>query len=197
MTKQKCSRCKRMLELGFFYIDKKTREHESECAQCKKVFNTNDYYLGSICKRGHDWSNTKESLRSKSHGHCVICIREQGRRKRRICVASSMVREARARAKEKGWEFNLSKDLMYELNDQQQGKCVYTGVELDWDRQTSKVNEKNQLRVSLDRIDSSKGYTRENVQLVTTIANISKNVQTHEEFITFCKIVAEKFKDTD
>jgi hypothetical protein len=30
-------------------------------------------YLGSLCKRKHNWNNTGKSLRYKSNGGCVEC----------------------------------------------------------------------------------------------------------------------------
>ncbi len=32
-------------------------------------------YIGVLCKRGHDWGNTGGSLRLKSDGHCVFCVK--------------------------------------------------------------------------------------------------------------------------
>lgn len=40
---------------------------------------------------------------------------------------------------------------------------------------------------SLDRIDSSKGYTPENIQVISRIANIMKNNATEQELISFAK----------
>lgn len=42
---------------------------------------------------------------------------------------------------------------------------------------------------SLDRIDSSKGYTEDNVQWVTIQANLSKHTMTMEELKLFCRKV--------
>lgn len=42
---------------------------------------------------------------------------------------------------------------------------------------------------SLDRIDSSKGYTKDNVQWVTYQANVSKHIMTMPELYNFCKKV--------
>lgn len=50
--------------------------------------------------------------------------------------------------------------------------------------------------LSIDRINSSKGYTKDNVQLVTMAANQMKNDLTLDELIVMCsniiKTVGEK-----
>ena len=40
---------------------------------------------------------------------------------------------------------------------------------------------------SLDRIDSTKGYTKDNIQVISRIANIMKNNATEQELISFAK----------
>jgi hypothetical protein len=46
-------------------------------------------------------------------------------------------------------------------------------------------------RPSLDRIDSSKDYTIDNVQLVSARVNVAKNNQHSIEFIEMCRMVVE------
>lgn len=40
---------------------------------------------------------------------------------------------------------------------------------------------------SLDRIDSAKGYTKDNIQVISRIANIMKNNATEQELVSFAK----------
>ena len=50
--------------------------------------------------------------------------------------------------------------------------------------------------LSIDRIDSAKGYTRDNVQLVTMVANQMKNDLAIDELVDICerviKVAGEK-----
>lgn len=53
---------------------------------------------------------------------------------------------------------------------------------------------KNYAEVSIDRIDSSFGYLKENIQLVDKRVNMMKQSYSQEEFILVCKAVADKVK---
>ena len=50
---------------------------------------------------------------------------------------------------------------------------------------------------SLDRIDSTKGYTIDNVQWVHKYINLMKHQLTQQQFIDFCKKVVEHTNDSD
>lgn len=43
-------------------------------------FDENRFYLGRLCKRGHDWNGTGRSLRRKNHRACILCFQEQNRK---------------------------------------------------------------------------------------------------------------------
>lgn len=60
--------------------------------------------------------------------------------------------------------------------------CHYTGQEL-----TLEINNFN--TVSLDRIDSNKGYVLDNVVFCLTRINVMKSNMTKEEFISLCGMV--------
>ena len=39
------------------------------------VMNHEKHYLGELCSRGHDYCNTGSTVRAKSHGNCMICMK--------------------------------------------------------------------------------------------------------------------------
>jgi len=41
-----------------------------------EAFDTNKYYLGTLCKREHDYNNTGKSLRYKKGRNCYCCLQE-------------------------------------------------------------------------------------------------------------------------
>lgn len=72
-----------------------------------------------------------------------------------------------------------------EILEKQDNKCVYTGKDFVWEYS-------NNYKPSIDRIDSTKGYTKDNIQLVCVIANQAKSDLTHTEFLDMVKIIYDK-----
>jgi hypothetical protein len=89
-----------------------------------------------------------------------------------------------SRAKKKRIVWNLSLEFLMQLWENQEGICVYSGVPLSYE-------DNHPHTVSLDRIDSSKGYTEDNVQFVCTIVNYVKQRFDEGAFFDFCKSVTQ------
>lgn len=78
-------------------------------------------------------------------------------------------------AKTRNIPFNVSYQYLKNLFSLQQGKCVYTNIELTF----YKGNKGN---ASLDRIDSNIGYVIDNVQWLDKRVNIAKNNLSEKDF---------------
>ena len=86
------------------------------------------------------------------------------------------------RAKNKNLEFNL------ELSDIIIPKvCPYL--------ETPFIYGDYHQSMSIDRIDSSKGYIKGNIEVISTLANRMKNVASKEQLLIFAKNIMEKFND--
>lgn len=75
-----------------------------------------------------------------------------------------------------------------DLEDQwmiQEGLCAYTGIELTFSTSEAKGT------ASVDRIDSSIGYTRDNIQFIHKRINRMKNDLGEEELLSFCRLITE------
>ena len=90
---------------------------------------------------------------------------------------SKMLQRAKGRAKLKDLEFDLTvKDIIIPKH------CPILGIELVCKSGTS-GGQKNSP--ALDRKDSKRGYTKDNVQVISHLANMMKSHATREELITF------------
>jgi hypothetical protein len=103
-----------------------------------------------------------------------------------ISRLKSLCTKAKSRTK----EFNITDQDLFDLWEKQNGQCVYTKLPL-----LATANQFN--TVSLDRIDSSKGYVVGNIQLVCAAINKMKQEYTEEVFILFCQLVTQNSKLTE
>lgn len=74
---------------------------------------------------------------------------------------------------------------LWEMWHRQDGKCAVTGIPLSIENGTTR--HKNPWKVSIDRIDSDKGYNKDNVRLVTHWYNNAKNTWDDETCLTALK----------
>jgi hypothetical protein len=100
-------------------------------------------------------------------------IQEKGRQYYRRNIENRLLNAARQRSKKYGYDFDIEiKDIVVPTH------CPLLGIELyvAEGRKAAKDNS-----ASLDRIDSTKGYTKDNVWVISHRANTIKSNATLEE----------------
>jgi hypothetical protein len=93
-----------------------------------------------------------------------------------------------ARAKARNIPFQITIQQAWNLFVAQKGRCALSGVPIVLNPSTVSAGANT---ASLDRIDSSKGYTQDNLQWVHAQINFMKHSLLEEEFITWCRRVAQ------
>ena len=91
-------------------------------------------------------------------------------------------------AKQNARQCDISLEDLYSQYKKQNGKCIYSGIPLIFVRRGRTYRKGN---ASIDRIDSSEGYTKNNIQWVHKDINRMKTNFTNEYFIKLCNIVSE------
>ena len=91
-------------------------------------------------------------------------------------------------------EFSIDMQDVWDLYLKQECKCSLTSLPISFQNQRERGSKHSgiQCTASIDRIDSSKGYTKDNIQLVHKDVNIMKNAFNQDYFIELCKAVANK-----
>lgn len=92
-------------------------------------------------------------------------------------------------AKSRQLKINLTIEDAWNLFLKQNRKCALSGVELKFETRI-KGKPHNQT-ASLDRIDSSKDYTLDNVQWVHKDVNFLKQEYSQEDFIKWCLLITK------
>ena len=90
----------------------------------------------------------------------------------------------RASAKRRGLSFEITRSEIKDLWLNQGGKCHFSG------EQISIAPNKDQT-LSIDRLDSKKGYIKDNIVLCTTLVNKMKQSMTTDEFLAMCHVIAD------
>ena len=130
---------------------------------------------------------------------CRKCFNAQRKIKRRTRELSDterftdIVRSCRYRSqKQCGIKCDLTVDFLKKLYEEQNGLCFYSKLPMVF-RQYG--NGRNAYSISIDKKDGKKGYTKKNVVLCCWAANAGKYNFTIDEYVKFCKSVADNFNN--
>ena len=94
----------------------------------------------------------------------------------------------------RGLLFEVDMEFLDDLFKQQDGKCALSGMDIILPKSDEHRVTGNST-ASLDRIDSNRGYTKENVQWVHKWVNKMKQNLQKDEFLYLCKLIADNNKD--
>jgi len=94
-----------------------------------------------------------------------------------------------SRAKRKNIAFNLDREYLLSLYDQQKGLCYYSGLRMEINGKKSGYHSK--FVISVDRIVPELGYTKGNIVLCCNCINTMRGMSTINEFIKLCKIIVD------
>ena len=121
---------------------------------------------------------------------CSNKITENCGRKMHRGIRVSWFNKFKVNANLRGIPFAISLDDVADIMEEQDGKCALTG----WDIEVREAKPLNDVRASIDRIDSSFGYIRSNIQLVHKMVNMCKQQYSQDDFIEMCNAVSVKEK---
>lgn len=85
----------------------------------------------------------------------------------------------------------LSKEFLCDLYYRQKGLCAISGISMTHEQSGGKCPS----NISIDRIDSTKGYIEGNVQLVCSLVNTMKMQYTKEELLFWCRAIVDNNKE--
>jgi len=99
----------------------------------------------------------------------------------------------KSRCEKANRRFDVTLEMLWGLFLKQDKKCALTGLPIGFATRKERTVLKQANTASVDRIDSTKGYTADNVQWLHKDVNIMKNDFPLERFIEICHLVAERF----
>lgn len=130
--------------------------------------------------RQYYWDNKEERLAYAKAKNAAVRADPEKRVK-------SAIYQARSRAKRRKLPCHLTPDMIHALLDTCGNKCQMTGVDFSWSPDPHCPNA-----MVIDRIDSSLGYTEDNIQLVTNIYNTAKRHWNDDDVLAMARALLNK-----
>lgn len=103
-------------------------------------------------------------------------------------ISGSLYGSLRRGAKKRDIGFEVDIGFLWRLFQKQGARCALTGIKIGF---AIKGGSRADRTASLDRIDSSRGYTRDNVQWVHRTINFMKQTLSDKEFVRWCNRVTK------
>lgn len=122
-----------------------------------------------------------------------LCTKPSNEQEEEILLLKRYITLVKNRRK---WECTLKIEELIDIWKKQEGRCAYTNIPLDLPKLSQKTND-IRITASLDRIDSTKGYVKNNVQFVSICINFMKSTLTDiqtKEFINMIIKNAPSFR---
>lgn len=206
--KKICKKCYKEKELNDFHKNKNIIDgHHTICKECRhnirKLNNYKRSVESKICPKcnlllNHEYYNCDKSSKDGLQTYCKNCqiINSQNYYKKggKDVFFKRLYKDLRRNAKSR----NI--DVLIDINDiiqlyEKNKTCSISGIEMTTLFIPNEGRWKRIHNVSIDRIDSNLGYTKNNIQLVCSIVNTMKWDLNQNNFLTMCKKIYLHNKD--
>lgn len=206
---QVCASCHEEKTLDRFHRSKGAKNgRHAYCKQCRSKLRKGKRYdrpsSGTkqcprcLCEKSVDAYYSDKSAMSGLQTYCKSCQQQMA-----IQWGSSfngflvkLFGDLKNNARKRQISVHITKMDIAKLYKAQNGRCALTNLTMTHVCEpcgNNRVNPKHASNISVDRIDSQKPYTTDNIQLVCNRINTIKWDLSQTEFIRLCKLVAVKF----
>lgn len=153
-----------------------------QCRKCMEVRPLNQFNKNNRCK---DCVRLDDQERLKDPRSVLLMLLKSAR-------LNTKNRQARSTAKNRDFTFDLTFDELVEMFRSQKGLCAYSGLPLRFGN-----SKDTDWRISLERLDTKKGYTKDNVCLIAYEFNVGdKRVLYNDDSTESCGWSKVKFQYT-
>lgn len=165
---------------------------------CRGPNQTSQTRWQCLCECGKETTVQSNHLRNEHTQSCGCSWYEFG--KTRISwkghgeIPLSLFGRIRRNARNRNIPFDISIQYIWNLFLKQDKKCALSGLQLDF---TYGRNHHHKGTASLDRIDSTKGYVKDNVQWVHKDVNWMKQDYSNDYFLNMCETIVNYNKNNN
>ncbi len=155
---------------------------KNSCKDCLKQYRKN-YHI-----KNKEQTHAKQKIYYKNNRQEVLQYQKNYYHSENGKI-NSMYNTAKRRASKKKIEFSLTKEWITQQLIAQKFCCILTDIPFVFNETNSQLNP---FIPSLDRINSSKGYTQDNTRIVCSIINLSLNEFGEQTFRQICEAYLNK-----
>lgn len=146
---------------------------------------------GNMYETGHPTLNKK--INGIGTGHCNKCFTIDMKSQKKCKMLTEHIslifyKKLIVQANLRGIEFNVSPEYLESIYN---GFCYLSNTKIDIGTYSTSNGYRDSGNASLDRIDSTKGYVKNNVGWVSKEINIMKHILSVDDFVKLCKMVVE------
>lgn len=190
-----CNKCQIPKTLECFAKNPKHRDGlQYRCKDCDLIYRAS-YALKNQEKikkgRKNYYESNREELKEKYalyrkiNRETINKAKREHKQRAKIRDAESqplklVFADTKNRSKRRKQSFEISLDFLNSLWEKQVGRCYYSNLPMNYT-----YSKKDPFQVSIDRRDSTKGYTEENSVLCCLSINYAKNSFTEEQLRDF------------
>lgn len=158
------------------------------------------------CSCGHIGTRRKDHVLSGKSKECKRCASKRTAKKFGMPrtfkgvggLGKTFFNRIKYGAKKRDIPFDLTVEFLWNLYLKQEMRCALTGLAIEIVPETKNTApDYERFTASLDRIDSSLGYTEQNVWWVHKEINRFKNNYSLDQFLTMCRLVATHHANPD
>jgi hypothetical protein len=105
-------------------------------------------------------------------------------------ISATLWKQYQWSAKTRKLPFTVTIEDAWSIFKKQDGRCAFTGLTLSFPKDARDTTS----NASIDRVDSSQGYVKDNIQWVDKRINFMKYTLSADEFVELCHLVSNKMK---
>ena len=181
-TSVKCETCGKLFEKA-----------NSEIARCKKNHVGN--YCSRTCVAVYRNKSRPQSYWKAQYKKHPILKKYANNRLNELSPFKTFLKTGKASVIKHKDDIDIDPLYLKILWEQQAGICPYTGIKMILPKSSSKHHAVKSLKkASLDRIDSSLGYRKGNVEFVCLAINLAKNNHSKNDMAKFIREIITRSK---
>lgn len=181
-----CKTCKKEKTLDCFSTSGTSRKgtiiYNPHCKECRAKAGRDSRIeqVNKICSScGASWKSCGGAGK-RGIDLCNVCYKAYRK-------AYNVHHAAKTRAQKHSLDFNITLEFLF--NKVRYGICDRTGLKFNFLTTGQNYSDRHTLTPSIDKIDPTKGYTMDNIQVVCWWYNLAKARYTDEEVLELCRAV--------